>query len=98
MVQNIDDIQIHFTTDNLWLVNLTLALIMFGVALDIRVSDFTNLMKSPKPVIVGVISQFLLIPLVTYLFIRVRTPFPSIALGLVIHIYGREYTIMIKDP
>ena len=83
MVQNIDDIQIHFTTDNLWLVNLTLALIMFGVALDIRISDFTNLMKSPKPVIVGVISQFLLIPLVTYLFIRVTTPFPSIALGLV---------------
>ena len=83
MIQNIDDIQINFTTDNLWLVNLTLALIMFGVALDIRVSDFKNLLKSPKPVIVGIISQFLLIPLVTYLFIRVTTPFPSIALGLV---------------
>ena len=65
MIQNIDDIQINFTTDNLWMVNLTLALIMFGVALDIRVSDFTNLLKSPKPVIVGLISQFLLIPLVT---------------------------------
>lgn len=83
MIQNIDDIQINFTTDNLWLVNLTLALIMFGVALDIRVSDFANLLKSPKPVIVGIISQFFLIPLVTYLFIRVTTPFPSIALGLV---------------
>lgn len=83
MMQNIDDIQINFNSDNLWLVNLTLALVMFGVALDIRVSDFTNLMKSPKAVIVGVISQFILIPVVTWLLILVASPVPSIALGMI---------------
>lgn len=82
MIQNIDDIQIHFNSENLWFVNLTLSLVMFGVALDIRVDDFTNLLKSPKPVIVGIISQFLLIPLATFLMIIAINPTPSIALGM----------------
>ena len=83
MINSIDDIQINFNSDNLWVVNLTLSLIMFGVALDIKMSDFTNLLKSPKPVIVGIISQFILIPFVTFLMIIVIEPHPSIALGMI---------------
>jgi len=82
MVQNIDEIQINFNADNLWLVNLTLSLVMFGVALDIKMSDFTNLLKSPKPVIIGIISQFFMIPLVTLIIIYIIKPFPSVALGM----------------
>lgn len=82
MIQNIDEIQINFNSDNLWLVNLTLSLVMFGVALDIKVSDFTNLLKSPKPVIIGIISQFFIIPLVTLILIYLIKPYPSIALGM----------------
>ncbi len=82
-MQNIDNIQIHFNSDSLWLVNLTLLLVMFGVALDIKVSDFTNLLKSPKVVIVGIISQFVLIPLVTFLLILIIKPHASIALGMI---------------
>ncbi len=83
MIQNIDDIQINFNSDNLWLVNLTLSLIMFGVALDIKMSDFKNLLKSPKAVIVGIISQFILIPFVTFILIIIIKPSPSIALGMI---------------
>ncbi|UCE94556.1 MAG: bile acid:sodium symporter family protein, partial [Flavobacteriaceae bacterium] len=83
MINSIDSIQIHFNSDNLWVVNLTLSLVMFGVALDIKVSDFTNLLKSPKPVIVGIISQFILIPLVTFLMIILIDPYPSVALGMI---------------
>jgi len=82
MIQTVDDIHINFNADNLWFVNLTLSLVMFGVALDIKISDFSNLLKSPKPVIVGIISQFLLIPLVTFLMIIFINPSPSIALGM----------------
>lgn len=82
MIQTVDDIHINFNADNLWLVNLTLSLVMFGVALDIKISDFSNLFQSPKPVIVGIISQFLLIPLVTFLMIIFINPSPSIALGM----------------
>ncbi len=82
-MENIDAIQINFNSDNLWVVNLTLSLIMFGVALDIKVSDFTNLLSSPKAVIVGILSQFVLIPLFTYLLIIATQPFPSVALGMI---------------
>ena len=83
MIDSIDSIQINFNSDNLWVVNLTLSLVMFGVALDIKMSDFTNLLKSPKPVIVGIVSQFLLIPLVTFLMIIIIEPYPSVALGMI---------------
>lgn len=82
-MHNIDHIQINFNSDNLWLVNLTLSLVMFGVALDIKVSDFTNLLNSPKAVIVGILSQFILIPLFTYLLILATQPYPSVALGMI---------------
>ena len=81
-MMNIDDIRINFNSDNLWLVNFALALVMFGVALDIKISDFTTLIKSPKPVIIGIVTQFILIPLVSYLFILVIQPEPSVALGI----------------
>ena len=84
MVENLDNIRINFDTDNLWVINITLALIMFGVALGIKMSDFTNLLKSPKPVIIGILSQFLLIPLVTFLLVNIINPAPSIALGMII--------------
>ncbi|NOQ92452.1 MAG: bile acid:sodium symporter family protein, partial [Flavobacteriaceae bacterium] len=82
ILQNIDQVQIHLNSSNIWIVNLTLAVVMFGVALDVKVTDFTNLLKSPKPVILGIISQFFLIPLVTYLMIVLINPLPSIALGM----------------
>ena len=82
ITHEIDLIKIHFNADNLWVVNLSLALVMFGVALDIRVDDFKDLIKRPKPVIVGIFSQFFLIPLITYLIVITINPIPSVALGL----------------
>lgn len=81
-IKNLDHLQINFNSDSLWLANITLALVMFGVALDIKVSDFTNLLKSPKPVIIGIIAQFFLIPFVTFLLVYFINPLPSIALGM----------------
>lgn len=40
MIENVDSIQINFDANSLWLVNITLAIIMFGVALDITITDF----------------------------------------------------------
>ncbi len=82
-IENLDKLQINFDSDSLWLANLTLALVMFGVALDIKISDFTALLKSPKPVIVGIVAQFFLIPFVTFLLVSILNPMPSIALGMI---------------
>ena len=82
MNQNLDSLQINFDTNGLWALNVTLAVIMFGVALDITLDDFKRLYKSPKIVLVGIFSQFIILPFVTFIFIKIVNPMPSIALGL----------------
>ncbi|MEJ0054479.1 MAG: hypothetical protein WDN75_01825 [Bacteroidota bacterium] len=44
----IDNIHLNFNENNLWALNLCLALIMFGVALDLKVDDFRRIAQSPK--------------------------------------------------
>jgi len=82
-MENIDQIQININSDNLWIVNFALGLVMFGLALDIKISDFATILKSPRAVIIGVVSQIIFVPLVTYLLILVIRPYPSIALGMI---------------
>jgi BASS family bile acid:Na+ symporter len=50
--------------------------------LGITLGDFKNLIRQPKLVIVGVVSQFVLLPLVTFILIMLVKPQPSIALGM----------------
>jgi BASS family bile acid:Na+ symporter len=82
MPENLDSLKINFDTEGLWVLNITLAIIMFGVALGITMDDFKRLFKNPKILLTGVISQFFLLPLVTFLFIKLVNPMPSIALGM----------------
>ncbi len=82
-MENIDQIQININSDNLWVVNFALGLVMFGIALDIKMSDFTNILKYPKAVITGLIAQIIFVPLVTFLLVLIIQPHPSIALGMI---------------
>lgn len=82
MKENLDALKINFDTEGLWVLNVTLAIIMFGVALGITIEDFKRLIKNPKILLSGIISQFLLLPLVTFIFIKLVNPMPSIALGM----------------
>lgn len=78
----IDDIRINFDTEALWILNIALAIIMFGVALGITVDDFKRLIKKPKILLVGIFSQFILLPAFTFLAILIIKPHPSFALGM----------------
>ena len=78
----IDQIQINFDSDSLWTLNLALALVMYGIALDIEVKQFKELLRTPKLVLTGLLSQFILLPALTYFFVLWVKPPPSIALGL----------------
>ena len=78
----IDQIPINFDSDSLWTLNLALALVMYGIALDIEVKQFKELFRTPKLVLAGLLSQFVLLPALTYLFVLWIKPPPSIALGL----------------
>ncbi|OUR75955.1 hypothetical protein A9Q83_16460 [Alphaproteobacteria bacterium 46_93_T64] len=45
--------------------NLVLAVMVFGLALDIRVEDFKRVFRQPKAPVAGLVAQFLLLPAVT---------------------------------
>jgi BASS family bile acid:Na+ symporter len=79
---SIDDIKINFDTEGLWILNIAIAIIMFGVALGITIDDFKLLLKNPKTLFVGVLSQFILLPAFTFLAILFIEPHPSFALGM----------------
>ncbi len=81
-MQQLDEVQINFDSNGLWVLNIALAVVMFGVALGITIDDFKSLLKQPKLVLLGVLSQFVLLPLITFLVILVIKPMPSIALGM----------------
>lgn len=79
---DIDAIKINFDSSGLWVLNIAIGIIMFGVALGISIDDFKRLLKNPKILFVGVLSQFILLPAFTFLIILILKPHPSFALGM----------------
>ncbi len=82
MCEEFDAIRLNFSSGSLDILNLTLAFIMFGVALNLKVSDFRLLVRSPRPALIGLVSQFLLLPAFTLILVWILEPCPSIALGM----------------
>jgi len=81
-MQELDSVAINFNANSLWVLNTALAVVMFGVALGITPQDFKVLLKQPKLLFVGVLSQFILLPFITFLLVWLLKPQPSIALGM----------------
>ncbi|MCB0288235.1 MAG: bile acid:sodium symporter family protein [Calditrichaeota bacterium] len=81
---DIDAIQLNFDPGNLLMLNIILGIVMFGVAIDMRLSDFRTIISLPRSMLVGMTGQFLLLPAVTYLLVRLMAPHPSIALGMML--------------
>lgn len=79
----LDTIRLNFGRGGLWVLNATLALVMFGVALDLRLADFREALKSPRAVLVGALAQALLLPALSFGLIVALQPSPSIALGMI---------------
>jgi BASS family bile acid:Na+ symporter len=48
-----------------WMLNLTLAMMVLGLALDIHPRDFLKVFKAPKAPAIGLAAQFLLLPALT---------------------------------
>ena len=83
-MSGIDDVVLNFSPGSLILLNVILAIVMFSIALDLTPEDFHRLRRSPKPVIVGLISQFIVLPALTFCLVVIMEPRASIALGLIL--------------
>lgn len=85
-LQEIDSVRLNFSDDGRLLLNLTIAFIMFGVALELDPGDFKLLRRNPRPVITGIVSQFFLMPLFTFLFALSLREYitPTVGLGMIL--------------
>jgi len=83
-LQDIDTIRLNFSDGGLLYMNITLACIMFGVALEIRVDNFKRLFFNPKSALLGIFSQFLLLPALTFALVLLLDPPASVAMGMIL--------------
>lgn len=81
---NIDEVMLNFTPGSLVALNIVLALIMFGIALDTSVQDFAAVLRAPRAFIIALIAQIVLLPAVTFGLTLLLNVQGSIALGMIL--------------
>jgi BASS family bile acid:Na+ symporter len=81
---NIDEVTLNFNPASLLALDAVLALIMFGIALAVKVDDFKAVLRMPKAITVAIAAQFLLLPAVTFGLTFLLNVGPSIALGMIL--------------
>jgi bile acid:Na+ symporter, BASS family len=79
----LDHVRLNFSPAGLLFLNIALAFVMFGVALNITVEHFTDILKNPKSAVIGFVSQTFLLPAFTFLLVILINPTPTIALGMI---------------
>lgn len=82
-MNSLDSVQINANSDGLLVLKVCLAFILFSLAIDIKKEDFKTLFSSPKSVIIGCISQIILLPLLTFGLVLWLKPSASIAMGMI---------------
>lgn len=85
-LESLNSVTINFGEGGMAIVNIILAFVMFGVALGIKPQTFKDVFKNPKSVILGILLQWVGLPLVTFLTCIALNHWitPMIALGMIL--------------
>ncbi|MGK2956734.1 MAG: bile acid:sodium symporter family protein [Solirubrobacterales bacterium] len=83
-IGNIDSVQLNFSDSSLLILNVVLAVIMFGIAMDTKVSDFREVRRMPKAMGVGIAAQFIVLPAITFVLTILLGVQASIAMGMIL--------------
>lgn len=83
---NLDPVKINFDKSGMDLLNIALAIVMYGVALGIKPGTFINVFRHPKSILVGLIGQWVILPALTFLLIIIFNKFitPMVAMGMIL--------------
>ncbi len=82
--ESIDQVRLNFNPQGLLAINIAIAVMMLGVAIDLKPADFKRIIRSPKAPAIGLAAQFLLLPAATFLLTLLVRPHPSMALGMIL--------------
>lgn len=83
-LEQLDTIRLNFNQESVNLMNIAIAFIMFGVALSIKPQHFKTLAFNPKPVLLGVIAQYILLPAFTFVLVILLRPSTAVAMGMIL--------------
>lgn len=79
-----DALPLRFDPSGLVLLNAIIALMMFGVSLDLRIADFKRVVARPAGALAGLAAQAVLTPAATCLFTWVFKVDPALSLGMML--------------
>lgn len=65
-------------------INTLLGIVMFGMGLTLKLSDFKIVFSRPKDVIIGCLAQFTLMPLIAFALTKVFNLDPELAVGVIL--------------
>lgn len=65
-------------------INWLLGIVMFGMGLTLKPSDFAEVFKRPKDVVIGAVCQYTLMPLLAFLLCKVFRLPPELAVGVIL--------------
>lgn len=78
------EVHLEFSGSSMIALNAIIALMMFGVSLELRRDDFTRILRQPKAPVIGMLVQFLLLPAATCLLTILLPIDPELALGMIL--------------
>lgn len=81
---DIDLIRLNFNPGTLFLLNCVLGFVMFGVSLELKASDFSAALRTPRALVIGLAAHHLVFPALTFGLVLLIQPRPSIALGMIL--------------
>ena len=61
-----------------------LGIVMLGMGMTLTLTDFSEILKHPKAVILGVVAQFIIMPLIAYALSMLFMLPPAIAVGVIL--------------
>ena len=79
-----ENIHLNFDSDSQALMSVLLAFIMYGVALELKWEKLKEAFIRPKAMVIGLISQFVVLPLLTFALVWLWQPMAGIAMGLML--------------
>lgn len=85
-LSSLDAVNLHLGSGTGIVMSAVLALIMFGIALGIKGETLKRIFTQPKSIIIGILLQWVGLPLVTFLLIMLFNPMltPMVCLGMIL--------------
>ncbi len=83
-MEAIDQIRVNFNPEQLFILNICLGFLMFGVALDLKIKHFKTIIQQPKASFVGLCSQLVLLPILTVALVYIFQPPGTVSLGMIL--------------